>query len=160
MGGIANPSMAVVNRDVATLDNFGEITLVASKALIDKKSGKNAGTWGADVYSPRYPRVEYRLSDKSSKELRERGESAGLEPFDITSLEQEIGSNGKRYLEGDRRIQKLFDAEGENGESISEYVDRFYDGLDINERLFKGYSWDTIMLLERLRHEMWRDVWA
>ncbi len=64
MGGIANPSMAVVNRDIATLDNFGEISLIAPKTLIDKKTGKNAGTWTADAYSPRYPKVDYTFDRK------------------------------------------------------------------------------------------------
>jgi len=51
-GGLANPSMAIFDAKHG-FDDFGEISLLGSKDLI--KKGK---TFGSDVYSPRYPRVE------------------------------------------------------------------------------------------------------
>ena len=140
MGGIANPSMAVVNRDIATLNNFGEITLIAPKSLIDKRAGKNAGTWGADAYSPRYPRVEYRFSDKAYDELFSRGRAAGMADYEISRLKQKIEDNGKRWLVGDRDVLELFAYEGKPGERIDEYVDNLVDGLTLDERIFRGYT--------------------
>lgn len=140
MGGIANPSMAVVNRDIATLDNFGEITLIAPQLLIDKRAGKNAGTWGADAYSPRYPRVEYRFSDKAYDELFSRGRAAGMADHEISRLKQKIEDDGKRWLVGDRDVLALFAYEGKPGERIDEYVDKLVDGLALDERIFRGYT--------------------
>ena len=42
MGGIANPSMAVVNSDVSVLDNFGEITLIAPRGAF-RVNGRDEG---------------------------------------------------------------------------------------------------------------------
>ena len=69
MGGIANPSMAVVNSDITVLDNFGEITLIAPRELIDKKTGKNAGTWTGDSWTPTYPNVKKQLDNKGWKKI-------------------------------------------------------------------------------------------
>ena len=55
MGGIASPSMAILDITKADFDSFGEITLVASKDLVDPKKG--AKVFGSDAYSPRYPDI-------------------------------------------------------------------------------------------------------
>ena len=62
MGGIAAPSLAVV-RDAHGFNNFGEISLIASKEMVDPRAG--AKVFGADAYSPRYPTVKYRLNRKA-----------------------------------------------------------------------------------------------
>jgi len=105
MGGIANPSMAVVNSDIATLDNFGEITLIAPRDLIEKKSGKNAGTWAADAYTPRYPQVEYVIPYKKERELIKRAEAAGVDSYGAAASIQQIQQSGKRWLNGDKTIR-------------------------------------------------------
>ena len=49
MGGLANPSVAVINTDIPEgFGNFGEITLIATTPLLDKRTGRNAGIFGAD----------------------------------------------------------------------------------------------------------------
>ena len=67
MGGIAVPSLAVTPAAMP-LDNFGEITLLAPKSLVDPKAG--AKVFGADIYSPRYPSVERELDRKQIVALR------------------------------------------------------------------------------------------
>ncbi len=57
MGGLANPSLAVMDKEKGVHTNFGSISLIAYNSLINKSTGKNSGTYGADVYSPRYPNI-------------------------------------------------------------------------------------------------------
>lgn len=71
MGGLANPSMAVIDTASSDFTNFGDISLVAPKSLIAKTSGNNAGTFGADIYSPRYPSINVEVTDKGSATIKE-----------------------------------------------------------------------------------------
>lgn len=71
MGGLANPSMAVIDTSSSDFNNFGEISLVAPKTLIDKTTGNNAGTFGADIYSPRYPSINVEVTDKGNTTIKE-----------------------------------------------------------------------------------------
>lgn len=71
MGGLAVPSMAVVNIDKSRFGNFGGITLIATPGRLGPKSGKEAKYFNADVYSPRYPRVSYFPTEKTKKSLDE-----------------------------------------------------------------------------------------
>jgi GNAT superfamily N-acetyltransferase len=93
MGGLPVPSAAVIRTD-KKFDNFGEISLIADKALIDPRGGGKAKTFNADVYSPRYPSVHYQIDrnafDAFPNDLPEglrfpsmdRLESDGLRAFD------------------------------------------------------------------------------
>lgn len=67
-GGLANPSMAVIDMDKQAHVDYGDITLVAPSSLIDKKTGKNIGTYTADAWTPIYPQVEKQMSKAGAKE--------------------------------------------------------------------------------------------
>lgn len=54
-GGLANPSVAVVDISQRGHDQFGAISLILPSYMIDKTSGYNAGTWTDDVWTPIYP---------------------------------------------------------------------------------------------------------
>ena len=54
MGGLANPSVAVVDTEKSNFTNFGEISLIPYNYMLEKGPGMK-GTYGADIYSPRYP---------------------------------------------------------------------------------------------------------
>lgn len=71
MGGLANPSMAVIDTASSDFTNFGDISLVAPKSLIAKTTGNNAGTFGADIYSPRYPSINIGVTDKGNAIIKE-----------------------------------------------------------------------------------------
>lgn len=58
MGGLAVPSVSV-GKQAHPLTGFGEISLVAAKELVDPRASANNAVFNADVYSPRYPNVEY-----------------------------------------------------------------------------------------------------
>lgn len=63
MGGLAVPSLGIVNRDNLTT-GFGDITLIAPTNMIDPKGYAKPKVYGADIYSPRYPDIEYKLDRK------------------------------------------------------------------------------------------------
>lgn len=70
MGGLANPSLAVMDKDLGVHTNFGAISLIAYNSLINKSTGKNSGTYGADVYSPRYPNITKTVTETGRKKLK------------------------------------------------------------------------------------------
>ncbi|MGI8469555.1 MAG: hypothetical protein ACR2N3_13995 [Pyrinomonadaceae bacterium] len=59
LGGLAMPSLAITKKD-AGFDNYGAITLLADKSLIDPKS--RVPVTDADMYSPRYPSVHNQIN--------------------------------------------------------------------------------------------------
>lgn len=63
MGGLANPSVAVIDVDKQTHDDYGEYSLVLPKNMVDARQGKNAGTWAGDAWTPTYPQVIKRMKD-------------------------------------------------------------------------------------------------
>ena len=69
MGGIANPSMAVMDINKPGFNNFGEISLIPYNYMLEKGPG-NKGTFGADIYSPRYPSVENVVTDLGEKKIK------------------------------------------------------------------------------------------
>ena len=70
LGGLANPSMAVVDKDKGSHEGFGAISLIAPSSLVDKQTGHTAGTWITDAYSQRYPSVERVMSDKGYEKFK------------------------------------------------------------------------------------------
>ena len=63
MGGLACPSIAVIDVDKQTHDDYGEYSLVLPKNMVDARQGKNAGTWAGDAWTPTYPQIIKRLSN-------------------------------------------------------------------------------------------------
>lgn len=66
MGGLANPSVAVIDVDKQTHDDYGEYSLVLPKNMVDARQGKNAGTWAGDAWTPTYPQIIKRIKDEKS----------------------------------------------------------------------------------------------
>lgn len=71
LGGLANPSLAVIDTSKNGHDNFGEISFIAPSALLDKRTGKTAGTWITDAYTQRYPSVEREMSEKGYRKFED-----------------------------------------------------------------------------------------
>ena len=62
-GGSANPSTGVIDIERQTFNSYGEISLIMPSSLVDAKTGRNAGTFTADAWTPTYPQVKKRFSD-------------------------------------------------------------------------------------------------
>lgn len=68
MGGLAVPSLAIAKaKEPAT--SFGEITMLGPKEMADPRGYARPRVFGADVYSPRYPTVNYKFDDAAIKRL-------------------------------------------------------------------------------------------
>lgn len=85
-GGLANPSLAVIDTRNHIHTDYGEISLIPRSSLIDAKKGRNAGTWTADAWTPTYPEVTKRMSSKGQDRYwKETRKVLGDEPGDIRS---------------------------------------------------------------------------
>lgn len=67
MGGLANPSTAVIDIARQNHEQYGDISLIMPSSLVDSKTGRNAGTFTGDIWSPTYPSVERIMSDKGDE---------------------------------------------------------------------------------------------
>ena len=68
-GGFAAPSMGVVDSKNGVYSDYGEITLIPKAEKLDKRKGKNAGTFTADAWTPTYPQVIMRQTKEGKEKL-------------------------------------------------------------------------------------------
>ena len=66
-GGLANPSVAVIDSSKQNHDDYGDISLILPSDKVAKRTGKNAGTWQGDAWTPTYPQVERQMSNKGAE---------------------------------------------------------------------------------------------
>ena len=129
LGGLANPSLAVIDTSKSAHDNFGEISFIAPSALVDKRTGKTGGTWITDAYTQRYPSVERQMSKKGSQKFRDWVDSLEYSPADKAEI--------KRQTE---------DALSNNNAPAWELMYLKEKGIDIKEYNSKvDYRWKEII---------------
>lgn len=72
-GGLANPSVAVIDSSKQNHEDYGDISLILPSDKVAKRTGKNVGTWQGDAWTPTYPQVERQMSNngaaKASKDV-------------------------------------------------------------------------------------------
>lgn len=68
-GGLANPSVAVIDSSKQKHEGYGGISLILPSDKVAKRTGKNAGTWQGDAWTPTYPQVEKQISNKGSVQV-------------------------------------------------------------------------------------------
>lgn len=66
-GGLANPSVAVIDSSKQKHEGYGDISLILPSDKVAKRTGKNAGTWHGDAWTPTYPQVERQMSNKGAE---------------------------------------------------------------------------------------------
>ena len=71
IGGLANPSAAIIDTSKGIHNNYGEISLIMPSYMIDKRTGRNAGTFEGDAWTPMYPFVEKRMTPEGSLQMEE-----------------------------------------------------------------------------------------
>lgn len=94
MGGLAVPSLAITKAN-APMNNFGEITLLGDRNMADPKQGIKA--YGADIYSPRYPRITYELTVTKVRLLQDKF-SEGAKATGMRIDSSELEKNGDSEL--------------------------------------------------------------
>ena len=129
LGGFANPSLAVIDTNKTGHDNFGEISFIAPSALVDKRTGKTAGTWITDAYTQRYPSVEREMSEKGYRKFEDW----------VDSLDYPSGA--KAEIE-----RQAKDALSDNNAPAWELMYLKEKGIDIKEYDSRiDYSWKEII---------------
>lgn len=102
MGGIPVPSLAITKKD-HPLTGFGEITLLGSKDLVDPKGYASTKVFGADIYSPRYPSIDYQFTANMQK----RAEAMLKEGSEATGSRIDWDEWERRGVEGAQRTVPL-----------------------------------------------------
>lgn len=88
-GGLANPSVAVIDSSRQDHKAYGGISLIMPSDKIAKRTGKNAGTWQGDAYTPIYPQVERQMSNKGAEKASK----------DVSSVPSDMYSEVRRGLD-------------------------------------------------------------
>ena len=132
-GGFAAPSIGVVDSKNGIYSDYGEITLIPKAEKLAKRTGKNAGTFTADAWTPTYPQVE-RIMNKQGEKAFNTDMNVKLGDVD-NGIYSNVRESWKGYLSsGDVRDglywHYLFD-KGMNPETI--YQTGKYDNDITNE---------------------------
>lgn len=146
-GGLANPSMAVIDMDKQAHVDYGDITLVAPAELIDKNTGRSAGTYMGDAWTPVYPKVTLQLDNKGWKKINQYIESI----VEDRELQNNMKYGAEMYMEGENGMYMNFaflKAKGLNPEIFYKNNDGYISTDDIKKLLgvkeidtsFEGYS--------------------
>ena len=95
LGGLPVPSLAIVDAKKSDFSNFGEISLVADKNLIDQKRKGNK-VFNADIYSPRAPQTKKFYSDADYDRA-----AKVLKPYDLAADDDKsVASLMEKYKDG------------------------------------------------------------
>jgi len=133
-GGLAVPSLAVTKKG-NPIDGFGDVTLLGDEALAKPK--RDHKVFGADIYSPRYPKIENKLKARDErnivKELQPYHEMAGrYAEVKTDDLADDIGLQLKFLEDKGEDLNKLIKHDGPSDDAIHRYeaLKSFYeDGL-------------------------------
>jgi hypothetical protein len=154
MGGLANPSVAVIDPRLTAFDNYGDISLIADKELL-----RGAKTHLADAYSPRFPSVHTTMDWKNYKKLDtdlkpyydKIGKDARELYFDDADMMGIIERNPavalkfletkgiKPSTEGQSFYKSQISKAGLD-EEYDDFLSSLYKEYGIQEKMFDGYT--------------------
>ena len=147
MGALAAPSIAITDK-AHPVTGFGEITLLADEDFV-----RNARTFGADIYSTRYPEVSFEFSNNDVKEINDefKDERARLgdgefyksnldDPF---SALKESPSVAVKFLEsqGIKPAIQVIKPGNKPGPRLMKWVKSSLDGYDLKNN--KSFALDV-----------------
>lgn len=130
-GGLANPSVAVIDSSKQKHEGYGDISLILPSDKVAKRTGKNAGTWQGDAWTPTYPQVEKQISNKGSVQVNKDVLSVPKE------MQHEVRSGIDRWIldgnDSNSGLKYLFLHEKGNAPKMVElqhkYSDKVYNDL-------------------------------
>ena len=154
IGGLANPSMAVINPKVTSFENYGDISLIGNKDLIEGEK-----TRLSDAYTARFPSVHSSMSfadfDNLQKEFEpyyaKIGKDARKMYQDNEDMVRVIENNSAVALkfleennvepskEGESYYHAQIKEAGLDGK-FQEYLDGIYEKYNLKEQMFAGYT--------------------
>ena len=154
IGGLANPSTAVINPKLTSFEGYGDISLIGNKELIRGQKTKLA-----DAYTARFPSVHTSMKYDDFKSLEKEldvqykkiGDDARKLYHDDTDMMRNIENNSAvalKFLE-EKGIQPASEGQhyyisqirsgGLDGEYQS-FLDGIYKKFNLNESMFAGYT--------------------
>lgn len=71
LGGLPMPSIAIIKAQSGHSE-YGDVSLVFDKSVIDPKANKNNKVYGGDAWTPTYPKIEYKPNDKIAKKISDK----------------------------------------------------------------------------------------
>ena len=130
-GGLANPSVAVIDSSKQDHKAYGGISLILPSDKVAKRTGKNAGTWQGDAWTPTYPQVEKQISNKGSVQVNKDVLSVPKE------MQHEVRNGIDRWIldgnDSNSGLKYLFLHEKGNAPKMVElqhkYSDKVYNDL-------------------------------
>lgn len=141
-GGLANPSLAVIDTRNGMHTDFGDISLIPRSSLIDSKTGKNAGTYTGGAWTPTYPQVVRELSKKGEKSIGHiaKGAAGGNE-----ELERHLRERLNSFAEGnDSRLHLLYLLQkGKNPEILNKKTKHTHEEYEELMKLFPTGDYST-----------------
>ena len=149
LGGFPMPSIAVIKSDMGH-GNYGECSFVFDKSTIDPKTDKRNKVYGGDAWTPTYPAIEYKVSEKIADKARRKyydlyekhGEKVrGMYRYAVT-LEDALNSKDDKNNGGEQKmLDKLYDDVGmmqiyrlDHGEDVIGNVVKREEEQTLNEQ--------------------------
>jgi hypothetical protein len=80
LGGIPAPSLAIMKPGMR-FDDYGQITLVGNREMVDPEKNPYSKLYTSDVYSPRQPRASRKLNEKEANKFEAKVKAAIPEPY-------------------------------------------------------------------------------
>lgn len=71
LGGLPMPSIAIIKAQSGHSE-YGDVSLVFDKTVIDPKTSKLNKVYGGDAWTPTYPKIEYKPNEKLAKKIRDK----------------------------------------------------------------------------------------
>lgn len=89
------------------LTGYGEITLIGDKRMVDPLRGTR--TFGADIYSARYPELAYTISKQGEKVIQQAVEILPVElQGDVWHGIEQAAEKGKKGIVDSNSLKTLF----------------------------------------------------
>ena len=149
LGGFPMPSIAVIKSDMGHAE-YGECSFVFDKSTIDPKADKRNKVYGGDAWTPTYPAIEYKVSEKIADKARRKyydlyekhGEKVrGMYRYAVT-LEDALNSKDDKNNGGEQKmLDKLYDDVGmmqiyrlDHGEDVIGNVVKREEEQTLNEQ--------------------------
>ena len=71
LGGLPMPSIAVIKAE-SSHDQYGEVSLILPKEVIDPKANRNNKVYGGDAWTPTYPKIEFKANEAVAEKISDK----------------------------------------------------------------------------------------
>lgn len=154
LGGFPMPSIAVIKSDMGH-GNYGECSFVFDKSTIDPKTDKRNKVYGGDAWTPTYPAIEYKVSEKVIQRVKDKYEEIksktgddtnGLFEYTYTLPDRLNEAKGEqnllKKLYTDKKIQQAYKADTGASKidkaAYEEWVKNLFEGVEEKQGLPNG----------------------